>query len=85
MFALAWTAALLLASSPAMAAVLGRRDTPASCAGLPDGSSGSLSYPFTLTAYNASNAAAPLYLTYGVPSRSPAASSWVVAVSILEK
>lgn len=81
MFVLAWTAALLLASSPAMAASLGRRDTPASCTGLPDGSSGSLSYPFTLVAYNESNAATPLYLTYGVPSRSPAASDWVVAVS----
>ena len=84
MFALAWTTALLLASPQAMAAVLGSRDTPASCTGLPDGSSGSLSYPFTLTAFNASNAAAPLYLTYGVPSTSPAASSWVVAVSKAE-
>ena len=67
-----------------MAAVLGRRDTPAYCTDLPDGSSGSLSYPFTLTAYNASGAATPLYLTYGVPSRSPAASSWVVAVSKIQ-
>ncbi|EPT02254.1 hypothetical protein FOMPIDRAFT_155458 [Fomitopsis schrenkii] len=82
MFALAWTAALLLASSPAMAAVLGRRDTTASCTGLPDGSNGSLSYPFTLLAYNESNTAIPLYLTYGVPSRSPAASEWVVATAL---
>ena len=70
-------------AAPAMAALLGTRDdTPASCAGLPDGSSGTLPYNLTLAAYRTDQskpANIPLYLA-PVPSTSPAGGDLVFAV-----
>ncbi|KAH9840794.1 uncharacterized protein C8Q71DRAFT_423582 [Rhodofomes roseus] len=85
MLALAWSAALLAASAPVMASILGRQpEIPASCAGLPQGSLGSLSYNFTLSAYNldkpnANSTGVPLVLALGPPGTSAAASEWVIA------
>ncbi|KZT66900.1 hypothetical protein DAEQUDRAFT_767580 [Daedalea quercina L-15889] len=57
-------------------------EIPASCANLPQGSSGSLSYNFTLSAYSdASSAGVPLYLAAGPASTSPEAGDWVIATS----
>ena len=87
MFALSRVATLAIIAVPAIAAsTLGlRADAPASCNGLPDGSSGTLPYNLTLAAYTLDQSgsdptAIPLYLTWGVLSTSPAASLWAVAV-----
>jgi len=87
MFALEWTVSLLALSTPITAALLGRQpEIPASCAGLPQGSLGSLSYNFTLSAYsldqpNASPTGVPLVLALGPPGTSAAASEWVIATA----
>ncbi|KZT66899.1 hypothetical protein DAEQUDRAFT_767579 [Daedalea quercina L-15889] len=59
-------------------------EIPASCAGLPQGSSGSLSYNFTLSAYNvdgsnADSTGVPLALALGPAGTSGEASEWVIA------
>ncbi|KAH9929165.1 uncharacterized protein B0H18DRAFT_997865 [Fomitopsis serialis] len=84
MFALGWTVPFLALSTPIMAALLGRQpEIPASCAGLPQGSLGSLSYNFTLSAYspNANPTGVPLVLALGPPGTSAAASEWVIATA----
>ncbi|KAH9840793.1 uncharacterized protein C8Q71DRAFT_741256 [Rhodofomes roseus] len=83
MFALASLLTLFAASVSAMPA-LSVRQTGATCTGLPDGSTDTPAYNFTLAAYNtslpnANSTGAPLVLGWGRPGTSPEASEWAVS------
>ncbi|KZT01896.1 uncharacterized protein LAESUDRAFT_815652 [Laetiporus sulphureus 93-53] len=83
-YALSLATALLAGSSLALPTLQSRWNTSASCVGLPDGSTASPSYNFTLAAYNltqsnANDTGVPLVLAWGPPGTSPAASEWVIS------
>ncbi|KZS99755.1 uncharacterized protein LAESUDRAFT_667593 [Laetiporus sulphureus 93-53] len=84
-YALSLATALLAGTSLALPILQSRWNTSASCVGLPDGSTASPSYNFTLTAYNlmqsnANDNSVPLVLAWGPPGTSPAASEWVISM-----